>query len=82
MLEEPIPKPPEVRHPRGKRSAYMKISLRARLVFFRKVVHEGGDLRQVSPFPYRSPGGSISSTPLPKPWSATTALRLSKITMS
>jgi hypothetical protein len=30
---------------RRKRSRYAKISLKTKLVFFRKVVHEGADLR-------------------------------------
>ena len=57
---------------RSKRNKYHKISLKSKIVFFQKVIHEQADLREVILFLPRSPKNWASSTPPPRLWLETT----------
>jgi hypothetical protein len=57
---------------RSKRSKYSKISLKSKIVFFQKVIHEQADLREVLLFLLRLRKNWALSTPPLRLWSETT----------
>ena len=52
---------------RSKREKYAKVSLKTKIIFFQKVVHEQGDLREVVYRLDRFPKNLALSTPPPRP---------------
>ncbi len=79
MPEDPTPETSGERRVRGKRNSYAKISLKTRLIFFRKVVEEGGDMRKVLHTSCRLPADSRSTSRLLRPSYVTIGPPLSSI---
>lgn len=63
---------PKTKVTRAKREKYNRISLKTKLVFYQKVIHQQANLIDVPFHPLRSPKDSESSIRQPKPFFATT----------